>query len=315
MQMQHSINSSPGLKRLFVCFLSFAALLLCYIPVNAAAAPLPDSAFDFNRNGRVQYEDLLVLSTVWNQETTFTGDGGTRLVGAEELLMLIEAWRRDVPIPTPTPTPTLTIMDVHICVITKNPSAHARATLNQVLKEVDILNMYFRTVDHRALVDFRFKSVDFYEDVKDLNCQFVALGDSKAPYSSNGWAAVFNACPHTQVRDPHAINFFIYDSYVEGSGFDDITSHGKRNSNRPYVLIDWERLDHRVQSPEEHEMGHAFGLGHVCHVGATINSDTNIMASSANCNGSGGKRNIGFGETQEATIRYYTELISNRLSP
>ncbi len=94
---------------------------------------------------------------------------------------------------------------------------------------------------------------------------------------------MFNACD-----DPRAINVYVYDSYAERGGFADVTSHGRRNSNRPYLLLDWERLGHKVQGAEEHEMGHAFGLEHVCAPGAKPKTSTNIMAS-ADCGlGSGG---------------------------
>lgn len=96
----------------------------------------------------------------------------------------------------------------------------------------------------------------------------------------------------TRLVDPKAINFYVYDSYGTSYGDNDISSHGIHNLGHPLVLIDYERLNHTTQSPEEHEFGHAFGLGHVCVPGATLNSDTNIMASIDNCNGSGGRRKL-----------------------
>jgi hypothetical protein len=205
----------------------------------------------------------------------------------------------------------LPVFDVHFCVITKNKKAHAVATLEQLKKEVDILNKYFVTEKREPIVTFRFKSAHFYEDVADLGCGFVELGDGEVPYDTNGWADRFNECPHPQVRDPNAINFYVYDSYGS-NGAADKTSHGKRNSNRPYVLIDWERLDHRIQSPEEHEMGHAFGLGHVHVDGATGRTSTNIMAS-VHAGGSGGLKDIGFNSEQVATIMHHAVITYQRL--
>jgi len=80
-------------------------------------------------------------------------------------------------------------------------------------------------------------------------------------------------------------------------------SMGGATGNRPFVLIDYERLGNKVQSPEVHEMGHAFGLSHVCHVGAKTSTPTNIMGSKENCKGSGGVRNLGFTPEQAAKIR------------
>ena len=143
---------------------------------------------------------------------------------------------------------------------------------------------------------------------------FVKLGDTKEEYNSDRWADKFNECSDKKVKDPSAVNFFIFDSYSKKQGYADRTSHGKRNSNRPYVLIDWVRLDHKVQSPEEHEMGHAFGLDHVYVKGAKITDSTNIMASAESGEGSGGLRDIGFNNKQVATIREYAVRIRDRLN-
>ncbi len=60
-------------------------------------------------------------------------------------------------------------------------------------------------------------------------------------------------------------------------------------------------------------MGHAFGLGHLCIAHATIDTPTNIMASTQNCEGSGGQRNIGFDDDQVATIMANAERSHSRL--
>jgi hypothetical protein len=206
---------------------------------------------------------------------------------------------------------SLPVFDIHFCVITKNPEAHAVATLEQLKKEVDILNTYFITEKRESIVRFRFKSAHFYKDVADLKCGFVEIGDGGVPYDSDGWARRFNECPHPQVRDPQAINFYVYDSYG-ANGAADQTSHGKRNSNRPYVLIDWQRLNHTTQSAEEHEMGHAFGLEHVQVPGATMRTHTNIMAS-VHAGGSGGLKDIGFNSEQVATIMQHAAITHKKL--
>jgi len=96
-------------------------------------------------------------------------------------------------------------------------------------------------------------------------------------------------------------------------GFKDATGHGRRNSGRPFVFLDWQRLNHGDQAAEEHEMGHAFGLEHICVPGATRQTPTNIMASADCGKGSGGLRNLGFNEQQTATILRYGQQIRDRL--
>lgn len=210
---------------------------------------------------------------------------------------------------------TIPVIDLHFCVITANPKAQRIATLTQFKKEEDILNNTFVTLDHEPIVHFRFKSTSLYKTVRDSDSSFVALGDSKEPYSSNGWAKLFNECRDSKVRNPHAVNFYVYDSFSPKAGFGDKTSHGKRNSNRPYVLIDWQRLDNKIQNPEPHEMGHAFGLYHTAVPGASLKTPTNIMCSTELGFGSGGSRNLGFTEAQTAIIAYHAKRTLRRLAP
>jgi len=217
--------------------------------------------------------------------------------------------------PTHPQTEAPPVIDLHFCVITGNPDAQDKASIAQLKKEVDILNNTFVTLAGEPIVRFRFKSASLYNEIRNLGSPFVALGDSKEPYSSNGYAKLFNKCQHRRVRDPFAINFYVYDSYNPKYGFQDKTSHGKRNSNRPYVLIDWQRLNNNIQNPEPHEMGHAFGLYHVAVPGSISTTPTNIMCSAGLRFGSGGLRNLGFTEAQTAIIRYHAKRTLSRLNP
>lgn len=211
--------------------------------------------------------------------------------------------------------------EVHFTVLTSNTSATAKATKKQMKKEVTILNDYFVSRSRGEIVTFVFKSASLYADIQSSSCELVRMSNDGRAYDSNEWEAAIDACSDPKVVDPNTINFFVYDNF--DGGYSDTTSRGKLNSHHPYVLIDWQRLDHTNQSPEEHEMGHAFGLEHVCNPKATSTTSTNIMTSSGDypdangtivdCPGSGGLRNIGFRQPQVDTILANAQCIKEEL--
>ena len=211
------------------------------------------------------------------------------------------------------PEAVLLTFPLHFCVLNRNPAARAKATREQCLNEVEILNKGFRTLDGKPLVEFAFKGYSSYDDVRGSSCPILEFGDSQAGYDSGAVLKAFNACADPKVRDPKAINVYVFDSHSAKAGYGDLTSHGARNSNRPYVLIDWERLGSSVQNAEVHEMGHAFGLDHVGVPGAGANASTNIMTSAAEGFGSGGRRDLGFSESQAALILYHADRTRGRL--
>jgi hypothetical protein len=209
----------------------------------------------------------------------------------------------------------LPVFDIHFVVITMNPDAHRVGSVDQLRREVDILNARFITDGGKPLVTFRFKSAVAYQQARDSACDFAKLGDQRHALDTELATRRFNACDDARIRDPHAINFYVYDAYSAAAGFNDTTGHGRRNSDRPFLLLDWQRLNHNGQAPEEHEMGHAFGLGHVCAPGATRGTSTNIMASADCGRGSGGMRDLGFTGEQAATILKNAGRIAQRLRP
>ena len=201
----------------------------------------------------------------------------------------------------------LRVFDVHFCVITSNEEAHGVATEDKCRDEVRILNRNFQSLYGQPLVQFRFKSFTPYSRVRRLGASFLTFGDvtEESPYDGSGFSRAFNDCTERQIRDPDAINFYIYDSHDDGC-------HGRCNGYRPFVLIDWQRMVTHSQSPEVHEMGHGFGLGHVVVPGAARRDSTNIMASKwEGFVGSGGQRDRGFTEAQVAVIMYCSEHISH----
>ncbi|MBF0427987.1 MAG: hypothetical protein HQL94_03630 [Magnetococcales bacterium] len=203
--------------------------------------------------------------------------------------------------------------DIHFVILSNKAEVRQVATKEQMAKEVEILNHHFVTEEGKPVLQFRLKSVAFFHEIQSSRCSLVKLADVPAEYDGQTWQTLFNGCDDAKVVDPHAINFYVYDSYKSDKGFSDTDSHGRKNHHRPYVLIDFARLNHKNQAPEEHEMGHAFGLSHVCVPGAKRDSDTNIMASSECGQGSGGLRNLGFNLKQVAIILEVAHKVQKRL--
>lgn len=207
-----------------------------------------------------------------------------------------------------------TVFDVNLVVLTKRPEALQRATPDQMRREVDILNTYFVGADGVNPVRFRFKNLTYAHEIAGGGCPSLsAMGDLPREYDHRQFKTQFDDCRDGRLVDPGAINFYVYDSYSDSKSFGDRTSHGHNHGDRPFLLLDWERIGHRIQSPEEHEMGHAFGLAHVCAVGADQGTSTNIMASRECGLGSGGRRDVGFDAEQLRIIKKRAEKIDANL--
>jgi len=214
----------------------------------------------------------------------------------------------------PAPEKELPVFDIHFCVLTDNPKAKKKCTIEQFKREVLILNKTFRTLKNEPLVSFRYKSASLFEDISSNGGELERMSNNGQPFDSNKFNEYFNLCKDAKIRDARAINFYIYDSHNSTAGYDDVTSHGRRNSNQPYIVIDWERLNNNLQNPSAHEMGHAFGLGHVAVPGATITTPTNIMCSTQYGFGSGGNRRLGFTESQAAIVLYHAKRTQQTLA-
>lgn len=183
---------------------------------------------------------------------------------------------------------------------------------------IDTLNRYYTVEDaslppdnRRKIVTFEFKSATLYNTASKITDSMitVALDELDFDRRHDVFKPTMNENTHPKLFDPNAVNVYIADC-VDAAGDDVGSSHGNNNGNKPYVVLDYARITgvRKRQAVEEHELGHAFGLEHVCDPNAITSTSTNIMASGKNCldaNGdesSGGLRDIGFTPEQCRTI-------------
>ncbi len=173
--------------------------------------------------------------------------------------------------------------------------------LAQMRKEVSILNKYYLDDQGNKIFNFKLNRYISYQDFSKLHCELDNEINQPRPISIGAIPASVNVCfPKRTARKEVII--FIYDAYSKNLEFDDVTSRTFRNNGKPFILLDWHRLNYNIQAGSIHEMGHAFGLKHVCAPNATKTTPTNIMASAECKLGSGGLRNLGFAPSQLQTI-------------
>ncbi len=194
-------------------------------------------------------------------------------------------------------------------------------------REVDILNEYFvasdggPVCDDASCISFAYRSHWFYDEISDTSCDLLEFGSMQDVdvLKAGDYGAMDDAvlgCADERLVDPTAINFYVIDRCVwdettETVDCTNLDSHGTSNEDdlglfHPLIALDIARLQHQTASPEEHEMGHALGLRHVCDPAVTRSTDdSNIMQQhceneSGACQnaGAGGARNLGFGEVE-----------------
>ena len=200
-------------------------------------------------------------------------------------------------------------LPVRFVVLSGKAEVTSRATIRQMHDEIRIMNRHFVTQDGRSILRFYLHSLTPYDAIKDSPCEVVGL--SNRPVQTKDFIFQVVACPDPRVFFPGALNVFIIDTYDRAKGYREEDSYGGGQGNRRFVALDYERLGH-VFAAEEHELGHAFSLGHRCHPGATGRTKTNIMTQRTACPGGVGRegdRSIGFDEDQERQILKKAESV------
>ncbi|RLZ11113.1 metalloprotease [Acinetobacter sp. 2JN-4] len=194
----------------------------------------------------------------------------------------------------------LPIVYVSFIFTINRPQAKVFDTPLQMYKELEILNRYFIDEKNQKIFKFKINHYYSYRDFNKRKCDLANHLNQPSPIITQNIPDAVKRCfPRRKSKE---VLFIIYDSYSQKLKYSDITSWGFRNNAQPFILIDWERLNHQTQAASIHEMGHAFGLGHVCAPKAKKTTPTNIMTSYDCRLGSGGLRNLGFTANQLNTI-------------
>ena len=169
--------------------------------------------------------------------------------------------------------------------------------------EIEILNYYFKSDDGRQLAKFKLKNALLWDDnMKTTNyykCTSTGSDETDCPQGYSNHLDAFNDTDFDPYRDDNAINIIFFDNpdrQVSGAN-QNLESNGP-----PMILIDYQRVDgnlghdcpvgpnddcgvnpyndghlyvgslnngiqdddHDRRGVEPHEMGHIFGLYHVC---------------------------------------------------
>ena len=176
--------------------------------------------------------------------------------------------------------------------------------VEKLIDEVNVMNEFFVKEDRSGIFNFYLNSVSYYDDIQNSDCELISVGDIEVNLPDIDYEAMFNACDDVLVRDRNLINVYIYDAYWDG--FQNNFGIGFNNDDNPFIFLDYARLPH-IAAAEEHELGHIFGLGHICSTVTSNNSSSNIMSSAIlNCASAGiatGLRDIGFNREQLEVIK------------
>ena len=132
-------------------------------------------------------------------------------------------------------------LPLHFIVLTKKTGALQRATAERLLQEVEALNKAYATAHPDSRVHFRFQSVCPVDRIIQSGSTLAAQIDAEHEYDRDAFRSLVNSCTIHDIVSPSAVNVFIWDAYTVQRGFSSRSSWVQRNTNKPYILLDWER--------------------------------------------------------------------------
>lgn len=204
-------------------------------------------------------------------------------------------------------------LDVHVTIMTdklQGASGEAGADGKQRRPEkirerwqshVDRLNEEFRAESGEQLVRFRLSSVTLHGEARNSKCAAVQLAAQGGDFSK-----AVARCEDSMIRQPGAVNIYVYAPQTAEGQPHRMVSRGGHNNEGPFALIHW-RQYHDFNTVW-HELGHAFGLPHVCSSPRPEGTHWNIMATPDTCKQSKEiVHGFHFNEKQARTVTIHTE--------
>ena len=196
--------------------------------------------------------------------------------------------------------------------------------------EVELINSVFYDGSGNPVcigsdcISYRYRGHTLYQDIAGSSCGGLRMladppsqnwtencvpgncGSSGERSYADAIARAVNECHDPELRKPGMVNVYIIDNcrwqLSSTNCSNESMSHGRRNSNTPYVFIDYVRLlrgdavapgDRALaRGAEQHELGHTLGLCHACFTDSS--GSTNAMHHSTICVGGNGDRAAGF---------------------
>ncbi len=137
------------------------------------------------------------------------------------------------------------IIPVTFVFTTNSPEATKFDNYQQMRKEIKILNKYY--VDDKNNKIFKFKLHRYipYEEFSKLHCDLKQQINQPYPITIETIPASVNTCFPKRTASKEVI-VFIYDAYSTKWKFEDVTSRAFRNNGKPFILLDWNRLNYNI---------------------------------------------------------------------